>query len=167
MTGNFLVSFKRSNKENCIVRQDTRDTVFSGIINKYRGLYYFNKELNDTTFWIYTVKIDETTITGLGNGWLQMLYLNNEVINVVKENSDLKKLIKYKNSGNRKIRLIPDKKILSNFYHTIIDSMLCAVIMNERTSNTELKSSNNEDEENYSVAEKGNFIAKNISKPCR
>ena len=126
-TVNFKVFFDKKNRFNYIINKKTNDTVFSGIVNKYRGLYYFNKQINDTTYWIYAVKIENGTITGLGTEWFQMIYLNEQLDNVLYkkqvENEDLKLMIKTINKDTSIIKLIPQKKIMRTIYQSMIDSL--------------------------------------------
>ena len=126
-TIDFELSFNKTERINYIVNKKTNDTIFSGIINKYKGLYYFNKELNDSTYWIYAVEINNGIIRGLGTEWLQMSCLNEEINRLLlkKENynQDLQGLIKTINKDTSIIQLIPDKKIMKRFYSSIIDSL--------------------------------------------
>ena len=126
-TVNFKVIFNKKNHFNYIINKKTNDTAFSGIVNKYRGLYYFNEQINDTTYWIYAVKIENGTITGLGTEWFQMIYLDEQLDEILnkkrKENEDLKLLIKTINKDTSIIKLIPQKKVMQTFYQSIIDSL--------------------------------------------
>lgn len=119
----YRITFNHTDRENYIINNNTNDTIFAGIVSKYRGLYYFNHQINDTTYWISAVDIDKdifnmhNTIRGLGTAFQQMLLLNNEI-----EQGNLKKLIKYNDPDKNIIRLHPDKKILHDYYSSIIES---------------------------------------------
>jgi len=104
----YRITFNHIDRENYIINNNTNDTIFAGTVSKYRGLYYFDHQINDTTYWISAVDIDKdifnmhNTIRGLGLGtaFQQMLLLNNEI-----EQGNLKKLIKYTDPDKNIIRL--------------------------------------------------------------
>jgi len=126
-TIDFKVLFEKEERINYIINKKTNDTVFSGIVNKYRGLYYFNKQKNDTTFWIYAVKIENGTIKGLGTELFQMAYLNEELDKVLYgkqgANIDLELMIKTINNDTSIIKLTPEKKVMKIIYRSILDSL--------------------------------------------
>jgi len=122
-TVTYIVSFDKREKINFIINKKTNDTIFMGIVNKYRGLYYFSELINDSSYWIYAVKINNGTIKGLGTNLTQMLFLNEEIDKSLFNNSDLKGLIKSINNDTSKIRLTPDKKLLKEFYCSLINSL--------------------------------------------
>lgn len=123
----FNVYYNRKSKENSIVNKGTKDTIFSGKVNRYRGLYIFNQQINDSAYWIYAVKIEDKTIRGLETEWLQMMHLSDEIEKILKEKPDAKKylsaMIASVNMDTSNIMLIPDKKILKRFYNSYIDSL--------------------------------------------
>ena len=125
-TLNFSVLFQKENRFNYIINVKTKDTIFSGTVNKYKGLYFFNEQLNDSTYWIYAVKIKNGSIKGLGTGWYQMIYLEGEITKALNKengyNGELESLIEKVNKDTTLIYLIPKKKILRAYYATIIDS---------------------------------------------
>lgn len=126
-TIDYKVLFKKEERINYIINKKTKDTVFSGRVNKYRGLYYFNQQINDTTFWIYAVKIENGTIKGLGTEWFQMAYLNEELEKVLYEKQgaikDLELMIKTINKDTSIIKLVPEKKLMKMIYRSILDSL--------------------------------------------
>lgn len=126
-TLDFKVSFDKEHGENFIINEKTKDTVFSGTVCKYRGLYYFNRQLNDTTFWIYAVKIENGTIRGLQSEWIQMMAWDSKFENLLtnQDKAKTKKspILKYVDSKKDIIRLTPDKKEMKKFYESIIDSL--------------------------------------------
>lgn len=117
-SGNDTVTLKISSSQNSnvVTNNETGDTVFNGIVSKYRGLYYFSQQFNDTTYWIYAVKITDNLIYGLNTGWEQMLRVEKAI-----ESGKHQKLIKYVAKDN--IRLHPDKKELKELFKSIIDSI--------------------------------------------
>ena len=133
-TLDFKVLFEKEGQINYIINKKTNDTIFSGIVNKYRGLYYFNKQITDTTFWIYAVKIENGTIKGLGTEWFQMAYLNEEIDKVLykkqEANKDFEIMIKTINKDTSIIKLTPEKKIMKIIYRSILDSLPSDTIIN-------------------------------------
>ena len=91
-----------SKNNNLIINSKTRDTVFFGTVSKFRGLYYFNEQLNDSSYWIYAVKISDNLIYGL----------------------------KYINSDTSVIRLHPYKRELKKLFSSIISNFLPDTILN-------------------------------------
>lgn len=101
---------------NIITNDKNGDTLFKGTVSKFRGLYYFNQQLNDTSFWIYAVKLTDNLLYGLNTAWEQTLFIDRSI-----ENGKHHKLVKYIKGD--KIRLHPDKKELKLLFTSIIDSI--------------------------------------------
>ena len=101
---------------NLITDSKTHDTLFKGTVCKFRGLYYFNQQLNDTSFFIYAVKLTDNLVYGLFTAWEQINFVEKSV-----ENGQHKKIVKYPTADI--IRLHPDKRELKNLYSAIIDSI--------------------------------------------
>lgn len=131
----YSIYYKSKSKENTIINEDTKDTIFLGKVNRYRGLYIFNQQINDSTYWIYAVKIEDKIIRGFGTEWLQMMLLSDEIDKVLKEKPDAKKylsaMIKSVNQDTSNILLSPNKKILKRLYNSYIDSLDADTIINE------------------------------------
>lgn len=143
----YTVSYDKGKQVNFIINKKTNDTIFTGIVNKYKGLYYFNEQINDSSYWIYAVEINNGTIIGLGTNWMQMSYLNEEIDKSFLNNSDLKGLIKSVNIDTSVIRLTPDKKLLKEFYYSIIDSLPIDTFISGFDYETQTELSNNENTE--------------------
>jgi len=143
----YTVSYDKGEQVNFIINKKTNDTIFTGIVNKYRGLYYFNEQINDSSYWIYAVEINNGTIKGLGTNWIQMSFLNEEIDKSFLNNSDLKGLIKSVNTDTSVIRLAPDKKILKEFYYSIIDSLPTDTFISGFDYETQTELSNNKNVE--------------------
>lgn len=109
-------SFKilSTRKSNFIINNETGDTIFKGTVCKYRGLYYFNEKINDTTFRIFALKITDSLIYGLQN------YFQYSQIDTAIEQGNFPKLIKYIDKKKNVIRLHPDKKELKGLFTSII-----------------------------------------------
>jgi hypothetical protein len=103
-------------KFNLITNPNTGDTLFYGKVCMYRGLYYFNQQLNDSSYWIYAVKVTDKLIYGLNTSWTQTFLIDKEI-----QRGKYQKLVKYISSDI--IRLHPDKKELQNLFSVMIDSI--------------------------------------------
>lgn len=110
---------------NLIIESNTGDTIFKGTVCKFRGLYYFNQQLNDTSYWIYAVKLYDNLIYGLNSAWVQTLLVDKAI-----EDGRHKKLVKYQSA--ERIRLHPDKRELKNLFSAIIDSITPDTILQFR-----------------------------------
>jgi len=114
-----------SKNNNLIINSKTRDTVFFGTVSKFRGLYYFNEQLNDSSYWIYAVKISDNLIYGLNRAGTQREYVYQAI-----KNGKNRKLIKYINSDTSVIRLHPEKRELKKLFSSIISNFLPDTILN-------------------------------------
>jgi hypothetical protein len=139
----YTVSYDKGEQVNIIINKKTNDTIFMGIVNKYRGLYYFNEQINDSSYWIYAVEINNGTIKGLGTNWIQMSILDEYIDKSFLNNSELKGLIKSVNIDTSVIRLTPDKKLLKEFYYSIIDSLPTDTFISKFDYETKTELSNN------------------------
>ncbi len=101
---------------NLITDSKSGDTLFKGTVCKFRGLYYFNQQINDSSFFIYAVKIIDNLVYGLNSALAQTMLVERSI-----ENGQHKKIVKYISTD--KIRLHPDKKELRNLFSAIIDSI--------------------------------------------
>lgn len=54
------------------VEHSTRDTFFYGKITEYEGLYYMNRPIGDSAWWISAVSIQKDRIRGWGTTFTQM-----------------------------------------------------------------------------------------------
>jgi len=134
-TIDFKVTFRKSDRQNFIIEQPNQDTIFAGTVCKYRGLYYLNTQLNDTTYWIYAIEITDQVIIGLQTGWFQMLGWDDEFEFWLsppgqEELNQRPTIIKYANPEKQIIRLTPDKKEMKKFYSTLIDSLPADTLVN-------------------------------------
>ncbi len=108
---------------NLITDDKTGDTLFKGTVCKFRGLYYFSQQLNDTSYWIYAVKLSDNLVYGLNSAFAQTLLID-KAIYADHQN----KMVKF--FSEDKIRLHPDKRILKNLFSAIIDSISPDTILN-------------------------------------
>ena len=129
----YRLAFNSADRKNYIINTKTRDTIFAGTVSKYRGLYFFDHQFNDTTYWISVVDIDKgiftstPTIRGLGTVYQQMKVLQKQV-----NQGKHKQLIQHIDADSN-IRMKPDKKLLHDFYSSIIDSLPAYTIIKLET----------------------------------
>ena len=102
---------------NLITNDQNGDTLFKGLVSMYRGLYYFSQQLNDTSFWIYAVKLKDNLVYGLNTAWEQTLFVDRAI-----ENGKHQKLVRHITAD--KIRLHPEKKELKYLFASIVDSLV-------------------------------------------
>lgn len=110
------LNISATKKSNLITDRTTGDTLFLGTVCRFRGMYYFNQQLNDSSYWIYAVKINDNLIYGFNSAWGQTLLVDRAI-----ENGQHKKLVKYLSAD--RIRLHPDKRELKNLFTAIVDSI--------------------------------------------
>ena len=124
-SGNNTLSLKIFSSENynLITNQINGDTLFKGTVCKFRGLYYFSEQLNDSSYWIYAVKVSDNLVYGINSAFEQTLLIDK----AIKANPQ-NKMVKF--ISNDKIRLHPDKRNLKNLFSAIIDSISPDTILN-------------------------------------
>ncbi len=127
------VSFDSKTRFNYLINTKTGDTLSRCWVSKFRQLYYFTEQLNDTSYWIYAVSITDTEIKGLQSGWEQMLALQGEI-----DKGNFSELVKYQDSIKHITRLTFNKTTLRNFYKTLIDSLPTVKIINVIEDNKEI-----------------------------
>ncbi len=115
--------FDSDDRMNYLIFEDAGDTVFAGTVSKYRGLYFFDHQINDTSYWISAVDINKNifsinTITGLGTAETQMELLEDAI-----RRGKYQELITYTSKDSSSIYLNPDKEILYEFYASVLDTM--------------------------------------------
>lgn len=101
---------------NLITNSKTGDTLFKGTVCKFRGLYYFSQQFNDTSFFIYAVKLTDNLIYGLNAVREQTMLIERAIAN-----GKHQKIIKYQSADQ--IRLHPDKRELKKVFSAILDSL--------------------------------------------
>lgn len=110
---------------NLIINSESGDTVFFGTVSKFRGLYYFSEQVNDSSYWIYAVKISDNLIYGLTTKWVQLFFVDDAI-----KNGSNKKLVKYISADTSMIRLYSDKRELKKLFSSIIDQIQPDTIIN-------------------------------------
>jgi hypothetical protein len=110
---------------NLILNSKNGDTIFYGKICKFRGLYYFNQQLKNGTYWIYTVKIEDSLVYGLQTGFFQMLAVDNEI-----KKGHYKNLVKFISPDTSVIDLHPDKREMKKLFSSNIESFTPDTIIN-------------------------------------
>lgn len=121
-TDTLVLTISAFKNYNLITNSKTGDTLFNGTVCKYRGLYYFSQRFNDTSFFIYAVKLTDNLIYGLNTAWEQTILLERAI-----ESGQHQKIVTYRSAD--KIRLHPDKRELKNIFSVIIDSIVPDTIL--------------------------------------
>ncbi|MGP8214104.1 MAG: T9SS type A sorting domain-containing protein [Bacteroidia bacterium] len=101
-----------------IITDKNGDTIFYGSVSKFRGLYYFSQQLNDTSYLIYAVKLKGNYLYGLNAPWYEGKLIDRSIAR-----GEYKGLIKSISADSSIIRLHPDKKEMRKLYAMIMDSL--------------------------------------------
>jgi hypothetical protein len=109
-------------KANLITQEESGDTLFYGTVSQFRGLYYFSQALNDTTYWIYAVKIANNLIVGLNQG-LTQAYLIDQAIG----KGEYPELLRYQDA--EQIRLHPHKRETRQLFTQILAQLPADTIL--------------------------------------
>lgn len=139
-------------KKTTIIDDTTKDTLFYGKVYKHRGLHYFCSKAKDSVYWISAVKIKRDMIQGLGTEYWQM-YSIDELLDSNK-NAALHQLVDKNKPG---YAITPDKKIVSAFYESIIDSM--PVLYRLQTSEEKIAKKPEKEDEIISNTETSDTLA--------
>jgi hypothetical protein len=115
-------------KTNLVTDAGTGDTLFSGTVCRFRGLYYFSQQLNDSSYWIFAVKIQDSLIYGLSDPYRQMQAVDKKI-----RSGASPALVKYIDTGKNMIRLKTDKKELQHLYTSVLENMNPDVILSYAT----------------------------------
>ncbi|MFA9213738.1 MAG: T9SS type A sorting domain-containing protein [Candidatus Methylacidiphilales bacterium] len=112
----FPLTFKilSNRKSNLIININTGDTLFKGTVCKYRDLYYFSEQLNDTSFRIFALKITDSLIYGFQN------YFQYVQIDSLVAQGKFPQVVKHIDKDKKVIRLHPDKKELRKLFTPIL-----------------------------------------------
>lgn len=132
-TDTITLAISAFKENNLITYSGTNDTMFYGKVCRFRGLYYFNQQMNDSSYWIYAVRITDQLIYGLNTEWEQLALVDSAI-----EKGNHKKLVKYISSD--KIRLHLDKRELKKLYAPIIDRIIPDTIIQVHEYTTTLNS---------------------------
>jgi hypothetical protein len=115
-------------KTNLVTDAGTGDTLFSGTVCRFRGLYYFSQQLNDSSYWIFAVKIQDSLIYGLSDPYRQMQAVDKKI-----RSGASPAIVKYIDTGKNMIRLKTDKKELQHLYTSVLENMNPDVILSYAT----------------------------------
>jgi hypothetical protein len=106
-------------EKNTIINSAVGDTIFTGKVCKYRGLYYFNLEINKGVYWIYSVKIVDNLIYGFDKAWSQTLDVDSAIISGKNKN-----LISFFSPDTSFITLHPEKHEMKKLFSSIITKFI-------------------------------------------
>jgi hypothetical protein len=70
------VIYDKKKHINHLIETDGRDTLFSGKVSRYQGVFFFSMEEKDSTYQIFVVKIKKDSIKCLDMFWFQLAYLS-------------------------------------------------------------------------------------------
>lgn len=101
---------------NTITNINTGEILFTGTVCKFRDLYYFSERLNDTSYRIFALRINDSLIYGLQN------YFQYSKIDSAMNNGYYPKLLMFKDNNGKQLRLHPDKRELRKLYTSILDN---------------------------------------------
>jgi Secretion system C-terminal sorting domain len=101
-----------------LITDKNGDTIFCGTVSKFRGLYYFSQQLNDTSYLIYAVKLKGNYLYGLNAPWYEGILIDHSI-----EKGEYKDMVKRISADGKVIRLHPDKKEMKKLYAMIMDSL--------------------------------------------
>lgn len=135
-------------KSNLIVNIETGDTLFNGTVCKYRDLYYFNEQIDDSSFRIFALRITDSLIYGLQN-YFQYSQIDNLIANHPQ-------LVKFIDGGL--IKLHSDKKELHKLYTAILKDTKPFEIIRS----TSFAPSNDLDEESVQIASDDFEVLSNV-----
>jgi hypothetical protein len=107
-----------SGENNNLILYERGDTMFFGKVSRYRGLYYFSQQLNDTSYRIFAVKLSDSLIYGLNTALEQSFHVDRAI-----EQGRYPGLVKYFSLEKDIIRLQPDEKELRKLFTEIMDSI--------------------------------------------
>jgi hypothetical protein len=114
-----------SKDKNTIIDSSIGDTIFTGKVCKYRGLYYFNLEINGGLYWIYSVRIEEHLIYGFDKAWSQALDVDSAIISGKNKN-----LVTFFSPDTSFIKLHPEKHEMKKLFSSIINKFIPDTIIN-------------------------------------
>lgn len=109
-TKTYFISYKKEQNTNTIILDG--DTVFSGKITKFKGLYLLHKALPSGNWQIHAINITDSTITGLGSE-LEQSYLIDKKIEEGKLSSAIV-------DSSDIVTLKPDNKVADILFYTIL-----------------------------------------------
>ena len=102
--------FISSSRTGNLITNAAGDTLFSGKVSRFRGLYYFSQALNDTSYLIHAVKITGNQIYGLRDAWYQAEAIDDQICD-----GKFPELIKYISPDSSVFRLSPEKRPAESF----------------------------------------------------
>ena len=101
-----------------LITDKNGDTIFCGTVSKFRGLYYFSQQLNDTAYLIYAVKKVGDLLYGLNAPWFEGIQIDKRI-----EKGEYKELVKYISIDGKVIRIHPEKHSMKKMYAEVMDSI--------------------------------------------
>jgi len=116
-TVTYSVTWDKKTRISKIISKDSGNTLFEGLVSKYKRRYYFSTERNDSTYWIHAIEIRDGKIRGLKSEYDQVAHLDWTMRWLTGFDEEIwkskTKMIKYISEDH--IRLVPDKKEIERF----------------------------------------------------
>jgi len=133
----YFISYRKQNNLNTIIHEG--DTIFSGKVTKFKGLYLLHKQLPNGNWRIHALNITDSTMAGLGSE-LDQAYLIDEK---VKETKLSKAII----DSSDIVVLKPDNKTADILFYTILRKIKTYKRADYEISQSEKKPQKDEDQE--------------------
>jgi hypothetical protein len=114
-TSQFTVCYNDLSGLNYIIDVNKKDTLFSGYVGKYKGLYFLSRIVSDNHYLIHALHTDGYTIKGLHTEPLQIKLVESELKNTFKE------LIQ--SESDSVIMLTPIKKVLFPYFKHLLTKL--------------------------------------------
>lgn len=125
------IQYDKVTNRNFILETSTKDTVLICRAFKYRNLYYLTEEKGDTLFAIHAMKVKGNIVQGLNTRFFQMYSLRQKI-----EEGKYSSLVKQRDSSSN-IILRFEKKQLTDFYKSVVDSLPVYTILNYKKGENE------------------------------
>ena len=165
----YNIDYDRKTKHNLIFDTTANDTVFYGTVCKYKGLYFLNEKIADSTYWIYAIKIDNDKITGFNSLFLQMNKLDKKykkLLNLEDFENDEFPMIQSVDKEASLIILKPDKKSMLSFYNSIIDSTIAYYFV-KNSSIPEVEMETSQEADSFIFADNNQIVDKIFPNPVQ
>lgn len=115
--GKYIIQYGEGPKYDSTIVESYQDTIFKGVVCKYKGSYILTRARADSTYMIYMIKIKRNIIYGLNDLTRQV-----EMFDQCVDDSsfNIYKMLIFRDSTT--YRMHPDKKILGEYFKMLLDS---------------------------------------------
>jgi hypothetical protein len=126
-----VLQFDEEKKTNLFFETKTGYKFMECRVSKFRGLYYFSEETQDSLWEVHAVRISGDKIYGLGSGVEQMAMLRREI-----DHGQYTAQVLSEDNETGKMVLAFDRKLLKTFYKSVTDSFPALTLLPEDESDT-------------------------------